>query len=115
MNNIEPLAKTVIVGEMKGGERKVGNIILLNDDGKEHGVRPRWAKVKFVGSEVMMVKPDQWVLIEHGRWTRKFNGEFEGDDLRAIDYPDCVLLVTDEEPEDDMVMNSTEHGKLRRF
>jgi co-chaperonin GroES (HSP10) len=115
MIDIKPLGKTVIVGEMKGGERKIGRIVLADDDGKEHGVRPRWAKVKFVGKEVLLVKEGDWVLIEHGRWTRTFTGDFKGDDLRAIDYPDCVLLVSDTEPEDDMVMNSSEHGQLKRF
>lgn len=115
MSDIQPLGKTVIVDSMMSGERKIGSIILSNDDGKEHGVRPRWAKVNSVGPDVLLVKVGDWVLIDHGRWTRTFTGDYAGQELRAIEYPESVLLVSEEEPVDDMVMNSTEHGQLRRF
>jgi len=116
MSEFKPLGSTVLVESMKSGERKVGRIIIANDDGKEHGVRPRWAKVKYIGPEVELLKEGDWVLVDHGRWTREIKARgLEGDELRAIEYPESVLLVSEDEPEDDMVMNSTEHGKLRRF
>jgi len=77
-----------------------GGIFLLGDDGKQRGLRSRWGLVYETGPEQKDVKKGQWVLIEHGRWTRgiKFNNqEGETQTLRKID-PNCMLLVSDEDP-----------------
>ena len=72
VKGIKALSKDVLVIDMDMGEQKTaGGLIIQSDDGKAHGVKPRWAKVYRVGSEVDFVKEGQWVLIEHGRWTRK--------------------------------------------
>ena len=47
-----------------------GGIFLLGDDGKQRGLRPRWALVYEVGPEQKDVQKGQWILVEHGRWTR---------------------------------------------
>ena len=70
---VRPLSKDLLVINMDMGEMKTaGGIVIQSDDGKAHGVKPRWAEVYKIGDECDLdVKEGQWVLIEHGRWTRK--------------------------------------------
>jgi hypothetical protein len=77
-------------------------IVIQSDNGKAHGVKPRWAKVYKVGSEVDIdVKVGQWVLIEHGRWTRKINiDDGEGvKDFQKVEIK-SIMAVADERPND---------------
>lgn len=106
--NVLPLPGRVFVTDLKRGERMVNGIILLNDDGKDHGIRPRWARVWKVGKGVAGVEVGQWVLIEHGRWSRKHNV----DDVVfwAVDWPTGVLAISDEEPIDDIVKDTTTYN-----
>jgi co-chaperonin GroES (HSP10) len=98
--NIRALGNNIIVDKMNFGERKTtGGIVLTSDDGKDSGIRPRWAQVYAVGPEQSDVKVGQWILIEHGRWTREFT--VIGDDgvervLRRAD-PEKVLAIYDDE------------------
>jgi co-chaperonin GroES (HSP10) len=100
---LKPIKDHVIVEDMHFGEQKTkAGIILRSDDGKDHGIKPRWAKVYAVGPEQMHIKTGDWILIEHGRWTRGF--EFFRPDgskftLRKVDN-DCILMLSDEKPED---------------
>ena len=67
---IRPLRDNVIVINFERGERKsAGGIIIADDDGKEHGIRPRWAEVYAVGPEQKDVEVGDWILMGHGRWT----------------------------------------------
>ena len=45
VKSITPLPDKVLVEMIKKGERKVGSIIVLDDDGKREGIRPRWARI----------------------------------------------------------------------
>jgi len=100
-HDITPLKKRVLVSDMHFGETKSkGGIILVDDDGTESGIHPRWAKVYAIGNKQKDVKVGQWLLIAHGRWSRAFkiiknSVELE---VRMIDEND-ILLVSDEEPE----------------
>jgi len=100
-NDITPLKKRVLVCKMQFGEtRSKGGIILIDDDGSEGGIHPRWAEVYAIGNKQEDVKIGQWILVSHGRWSRalkvkKDNVELE---VRMIDEDD-ILLVSDEEPE----------------
>ena len=68
---IRPLKNSVIVTEMSfEGRQLASGIVLLGDDGKTDGIRPRWAQVYAVGPEQHDVSVGQWVLVEHGRWSR---------------------------------------------
>lgn len=91
------LPDRVLVSNFQKGERKVNGIILPNDDGKSHGIRSRWAQVYSVGDKVTDVKEGEWVLIQHGRWTRGVDVNVEGRDITLwqVDYPDGVLAVSD--------------------
>ena len=92
----------VIVGEMVFDERiTTGGIVLLNDNGKSSGIRPRWGRIYAVGPEQKHVTVGQWICVAHGRWTRGFDIEDESgpQTLRKID-PKDILLISDEEPQD---------------
>ena len=99
--DITPLKKRVLVSDMHFGETKTaGGIILVDDDGSEAGIHPRWAKVYAVGNEQDDVTVGQWVLVAHGRWSRALKVKKDGTELevRMIDEND-ILLVSDDEPE----------------
>ena len=90
----------VIVTDMNFGERKsAGGIVLRSDNGKAQGVYPRWGKVYAVGPEQTDVKVGQWILVEHGRWTRgiKIKDETGEKIIQKVDT-NCILGVSDTEP-----------------
>jgi|TARA_B100000686_G_scaffold316173_1_gene363736 co-chaperonin GroES (HSP10) len=100
-HDITPLKKRVLVSDMHFGEtRSAGGIILVDDDGSQAGIHPRWAKVYAIGKEQEDVKVGQWILVAHGRWSRAFKVKKDGVELevRMIDEND-ILLLSDEEPE----------------
>tara|TARA_Y100001937_G_C6919626_1_gene241180 strand:+ start:83 stop:526 length:444 start_codon:yes stop_codon:yes gene_type:complete len=100
-NDIKPLKKRVLVSDMQfGATKSKGGIILLDDDGTEAGIHPRWAKVYAVGDQQDDVSIGQWLLVAHGRWSRALKVKKDGNELevRMIDEND-ILLVSDEEPE----------------
>jgi co-chaperonin GroES (HSP10) len=100
---VRPLAKDLLVIDMDMGEMvTAGGIVIKSDDGKAHGVKPRWAKVYKVGEDCEIdVKVGQWILIEHGRWTRKIkidDGEGEKE-FQKVEVK-SVIAVADERPND---------------
>jgi co-chaperonin GroES (HSP10) len=102
-HQIHPLNDSVIVTEMTFDERfTTGGIVLLNDNGKSTGIRPRWGQVYAVGPEQQDVQVGQWVCVAHGRWTRGIDVEDETGKhtLRRVD-PNDLLIVSDEQPQDE--------------
>jgi len=100
---LHPLHDNVIVSDMKFDERiTTGGIVLLNDDMKNSGIRPRWGKVYAVGPDQKDIKVGQYILIAHGRWTRGIKIEDEEGEkvIRKVDNND-ILLVSDEPVTDD--------------
>jgi hypothetical protein len=99
----------ILVTEMAFKERKLSSgIVLLNDDGKTSGIRPRWAKVYAVGPEQKEIATGQWIFVEHGRWSRGIEVEVDGESLtlRRVD-PKSIIFVSDQEPnEDDTISDS---------
>lgn len=92
----------VIVHNMDMGEQKTASgIVIQSDDGKAHGVKPRWAQVYCVGPQQTDVKPGDWVLIEHGRWTRKMKID-DGTGVKEIQKVETksIMAVADERPSD---------------
>jgi len=100
---VRALSKDILVVDMDMGDMTTSSgIVIQSDNGKAHGVKPRWAKVYKVGSEVEIdVKVGQWVLIEHGRWTRKINiDDGEGvKDFQKVEIK-SIMAVADERPDD---------------
>jgi co-chaperonin GroES (HSP10) len=102
-HQIHPLNDSVIVTDMTFDERfTTGGIVLLNDNGKSTGIRPRWGQVYAVGPDQTEVTVGQWVCVAHGRWTRGIEVEDETGKktLRRID-PKEIMLVSDEQPQDE--------------
>jgi co-chaperonin GroES (HSP10) len=102
---IRPLRDKILVKNIDQGMRKSkGGIILASSDRVEDGgsgVRARWAEVYAVGSEIDYLKPGEYVLMEHGRWTKGVQVEDDGEefDLRVAD-PNGILGTSDTRPED---------------
>ena len=93
---------------MKFGEVKTkGGIIMPDDDGSEHGIHPRWAKVYAVGSQQEDVKVGEWVMVAHGRWSRAFKVKKQNIELevRMIDEND-ILLVSENDPGDEVALKA---------
>ena len=99
---LRPLNNSVIVSDMVFDERiSTGGIVLLSDNGKSTGIRPRWGRVYAVGPDQQDVKPGDWVCVAHGRWTRGIEIEDESGKktLRRVD-PKDIMLQSDELPAD---------------
>jgi hypothetical protein len=95
----------IIVSDMKFDQRVTsGGIILMDDDKKSSGIRPRWAKIYGLGPEQddPQLEIGKWILISHGRWTRGITVEtpLGKQTLRKVD-PGDILLVSDEPMEDE--------------
>jgi co-chaperonin GroES (HSP10) len=100
---LRPLNDVVIVSDMVFDQRiTTGGIIILNDNGKGTGIRPRWAQVYAVGPDQQDVKVGDWILVAHGRWTRGLDIEDESGKLtlRRVD-PKDILLQSDEPQQDE--------------
>jgi len=103
---ILPLYDSVIVSDMMFEERvSQGGIIIPNDDMKDSGIRPRWAKVYAIGPDQKDIKVGQYILISHGRWTRGIKID-DGDSIKTIRKVDNndILMVSDE-PVHDQTMS----------
>jgi len=99
------LKNYVVVTDMNFKEKiSYGGIIIPHSDGKLEGVHARWGKVYAVGPTQQDVKPGQYVLVKHGRWTRGVEIEdTEGEKtIRRIDDAD-ILLVSDEPMQDETI------------
>lgn len=95
---IKALNDHILVSDMVFDARIQGGIYLLNDNGKGYGIRPRWGRVYAVGPDQQDVRVGQWILVEHGRWTRGLEIEDESGErtIRKID-PKCIMMISDEE------------------
>ncbi len=102
-----PMDDHIFVSYIERGMKKTtAGIILLDDSvmdaiNNQNGVRPRWAKVAMVGPKVDFVAPEQWILVSHGRWTKKITIDYQDGTSRDIWKVDNeeILMVTDEKPD----------------
>ena len=116
---IKPLNDSVIVSDMHFDEIVTSTgIIIKSDDGKSEGIKPRWGKVWAIGPTQTDVKVGEWILIEHGRWTRGVTVEDENGNqtiIRRVEVK-SILASADERPSDIMFgsHSSTEQGQVFR-
>lgn len=100
---IVPFKDNVIVANMEfGAETTKSGIIVPGANGKTQGIHPRWGQVWAIGPEQKDVKVGEWVLVEHGRWTRTIEFETESGEvleLRMVDN-NAIMLSSDEKPSD---------------
>ena len=116
VKGINALHDHVIVRDMSFEGRQLSSgIVLLGDDGKTDGIRPRWARVYAIGPDQQDVRVGQWVLIEHGRWTRGFNVEIDGEEfvIRRAD-PTAIMFAQDELPDDVETLSTAVHAERKR-
>jgi len=102
VKNIRAIHDDVLVKDMEFGEMKTKTgIIIGSDDGKNHGIKPRWGKVFAVGPEQKDVKVGDWILVEHGRWTRKFPLQFDNGEIIELQKVETKSIIgwSDEEPD----------------
>lgn len=106
MNTVEgkliPLNDNILVVDMNFEEQKTASgIVIQSDDGKAHGVKPRWCRVWAVGPAQHEVKVNEWILVEHGRWTRGVTVRENGEEF-TIRRVECgsVLCSADDRPND---------------
>jgi hypothetical protein len=107
--NLRAMQGTVLITDIERGPRLIGGIWLPNDDGTNRAIRPHWAKVYSVGSDITEIKAGQWILIKHARWTREITLKAEDGTnfaIWAVDWPDAVLLVSDDMPDDSRIFSS---------
>lgn len=100
---LKPIGNRVLVTNMHFGEQRTrGGLIISNDDGQTRGIYPRWGQVHAKGPENKdSYNIGDWVLIEHGRWTRSIKID-EGDgeqEIRMVEA-ESILAVSDEKPND---------------
>jgi len=103
-DKVRAVGNRVLVTDMHFGEQTTkSGLIISSDDGKTRGIYPRWARVYAVGptnNEDYTI--GEWVLIEHGRWTRgvkldvKDQGEIE---VRMVEA-ESILAYSQEKPDD---------------
>jgi len=101
LSKLRPIRNNIVVVDMEFGEQITATgLVLMSDDGKSEGVKSRWGRVYAVGPEQIDVKVGEWILLEHGRWSRGFTVlDDDGNDvvIRRAD-PNGILMVTDEKP-----------------
>ena len=101
---VKPLPGNIFAVLEQGERVTRGGIVLKDDNGKLEGVRPRWGKVWQVSEDITDVKPGDWILCEHGRWTMTI--EIKDDTGEKFKFqkidPNGILMVSDEKPNDSM-------------
>lgn len=99
---IKPLRDVVFIKGMEfDSQTTTAGLFILKDDGKVTGIRPRWGQVWAIGPEQREINVGDWVLVEHGRWTRTV--EVEQDDgsileVRMVDN-NAIMAVSESLPE----------------
>lgn len=98
VKGLRAIGDTVLVTGMHFDSRVTNSgIIIPGDDAKSSGIRPRWGRVYSVGPDHTMVKPGQWVLVAHGRWTRGIEvttSDGQNLTIRRVDNND-ILGISD--------------------
>lgn len=113
--SVRPIRNRVIVRNMEFGEQTTaGGIIISSDDGKDRGIKPRWGLVVAKGDENNdPFDIGDWILIEHGRWTRGFEVEMEDgtvEIMRTVEA-ESILGWQTETPDNVLFGNATGAGE----
>lgn len=112
IEKIRALNDHVLVKDMEFKGRQLSSgVILLSDNGRAAGIRPRWGQVYAIGPEQKDVRIGQWICVAHGRWTRGLEIEDPKgkQTIRRID-PKDILLVSDEHPGYDDTISDAVQG-----
>lgn len=98
--HLRPLRGHILADAFIGHMRKIGNILLPDDTiVREWNIKHRWFRVYRVGEDIDWLKPGEWILVRHGRWSQKWHLRHPDDDepreMFRID-PDGILMIADE-------------------
>jgi co-chaperonin GroES (HSP10) len=97
-----PIRDNILITDMEFGEEtSKGGIVIQSLDGKSEGIKHRWGRVWAIGPEQKDVQVGEWILLEHGRWTRGVTVvEDDGNEIiiRRADL-NAILMVAPEKPE----------------
>lgn len=104
VKRIRAVGNRLLVTDINFDEQQTqAGIIITSDNGKPRGIHPRWGKVYTKGP---LNNDDyeigDWVLIEHGRWTRSFKistNNSEPYDVWMVES-ESVLGFSDKKPND---------------
>ena len=111
---LRAIGNRVLVTDMHFGEQKTkSGLILRDDDGTTRGIYPRWGKVYSKGPDNKdPYEVGEWILVEHGRWTRAMSLEDEGQDIevRMIEA-ESILAYSNEKPNDINIGNEYGDGE----
>jgi len=106
VNGLRPIHDHVLVTDLYFGEQKTkGGIIIRDDNGTARGVYPRWAQVWAKGpANKEEYEVGDYILIEHGRWTRKMDLDINGEEItiHRVDT-DAILAVSNEKPNETQI------------
>lgn len=98
---LKPLHDKILITDMNFSSAvSAGGIILRSTDGKVDGIKPRWGRVWAIGPEQQDIKVGQWILVEHGRWSRAHEYQDENDnkfDIQLVDN-NAIMMVSDDIP-----------------
>jgi len=99
--NLRAIGDKVLVSNMHFGEQTTkSGLILRDDNGSTRGIYPRWGQVHAKGPDnTEEYAVGDWVLVEHGRWTRGISiednsGKFE---VRMVENK-SILAMSNEKP-----------------
>lgn len=105
IKSIRALHDHVLVCDMNFDQKiSHGGIIIPSSDGKLEGIHPRWGRVYAVGNKQKDIRPGQYVLVKHGRWTRGVSVVDDESEkiIRRID-PNDILLISDNPMQDETI------------
>lgn len=102
INTITLKNDTIIAADLEYGSRMTrGGILIGDDDMKNTGIRPRWCKVLKTSKSITETVPGDFILVEHGRWSRGFDVSVD-DEKKTARFIDknCILLVSKAETDE---------------
>ena len=113
---LKPIGNRVLVTNMHFGEQRTrGGLIISNDDGQTRGIYPRWGQVHAKGPENKdSYNIGDWVLIEHGRWTRGFEVEMDNGTIEMMRTVEAESIHgwQSEQPDDVVFGNAVDAGDV---
>jgi len=98
---LRAIGNRVLVSDMYFGEQKTSSGLIIGDDnGSTRGIYPRWGRVYDKGPDNKdEYNIGDWILVEHGRWTRGVNLENDNGalEVRMVEA-ESVLAYSNEKP-----------------
>lgn len=112
--SLRAIGNRVLVTDMHFGEQTTkGGLIIKDDNGSTRGIYPRWGKIYAKGPDnVDVYDVGDWILIEHGRWTRSIllNEEGQEKEVRMVET-ESILAYSDTKPSGLQIGNEYADGE----